>query len=56
MTEKKLKLKTPIELGKMLDNPNAAELINYIDKLHSTIKNYQIVIDQAIRVNENVNS
>lgn len=47
---KEFKLKTPLEIGKM----NNDELIKYIDLLHSLLKNYQIIIDQAVRVNENI--
>lgn len=54
MEEKKFKLKSPSEIGKMLDNPNATEIITYIDKLHSVIMNYQIVIDEAVKKNVNV--
>lgn len=43
-------LKTPLQLGSM----QKEDLINYIDKLHSAIKGYQIVIDTAVARNLNV--
>ena len=49
---KEFKLKSPSEIGKLKED----ELINYIDRLHSLLKNYQIIIDQAVRVNENIRS
>jgi hypothetical protein len=50
---KQLTLKSPQEIVKMLDDPNIRDIVNYIDKLHSIILNYQIVIDQAVQKNEN---
>ena len=51
MREQTLKLKTPLEIGKM----SQIELITYIDKLHNVVKDYQIVIDTAILKNKSVN-
>ncbi len=52
--EKRFKLKTLLEIGELVEDKNVTNLIIYIDKLHNVIKNYQIVIDQAIHKNENV--
>jgi hypothetical protein len=56
-----MKLKTPFELINMVNKidpanqETLAETLGYIDKLHQTLKNYQIVIDQAVQKNEEVN-
>jgi hypothetical protein len=56
MEKKPFKLKTPSEIGKMMDDPNCTELVIYIDKLHAVIKDYQIIIDVAISKNQSVQS
>jgi hypothetical protein len=48
--QEQLHLKTPIELGRM----DKDELIEYIDQLHSAVRNYQIVINVAVSKNLNV--
>ncbi len=54
----KLKLKTPRELMLMLseaeESQNYADIFNYIDRLHATVKNYQILIDQVSDHNEHI--
>lgn len=50
MEDKIFKLKSPLELGKM----ERDEFIQYIDKIHNIIKNYQVVFDIVIHKNENV--
>lgn len=45
-----MKLLTPIDLSKLSKD----ELYNYIDKLHRTLSDYQIAIDQAVQKNKDV--
>jgi len=48
--EKAFKLKSILDLGSMTKE----ELITYIDSLHNTVLNYQLVIDQVVAKNVNV--
>ena len=52
--EKRFKLKTPLEIGELVEDKNVTNLIIYIDRLHDIIKDYQLVIDQAIHKNVSV--
>jgi hypothetical protein len=53
-----MKLKTGSELMKMIskikETGDCAELFNYIDSLHSTLKNYQNLIDLIVSKNQNI--
>jgi polyhydroxyalkanoate synthesis regulator phasin len=40
-------LKTPLQLGQMSKD----DLIRYVDELHNHLKNYQIIVDQAVSRN-----
>jgi len=53
-----MKLKTPRELMLMFneaeESQNYADVFNYIDRLHATVKNYQMLIDQVSDHNEHI--
>lgn len=54
-----MKLKDINEIMEIINNTveskDCAELVNYIDKLHNQIKNYQMVMDFIESHNEHVN-
>jgi len=53
-----MKLKTPRELMLMFseaeESQNYADVFNYIDRLHATVKNYQMLVDQVSDHNEHI--
>ena len=49
-----LKLKNATELHELLKNES--DTYEYIDLLHMTLKDYQLIIDMSISKNRNINS